>query len=101
MGRQTSEIVREGLDLFRRDIPRARLELWAIVDNPLTPASSKVRALTEILDRGLGKAVEHREENLNVRYVITSVTMSKDEWIAKYIKPVDRVGTGSGSGSVN
>ena len=97
----TTEIVQGVLEEFRRDAPKAREKLWAIVENPDAPASAKVRALTEILDRGLGKAIERREQNLNVRYVITSLTMSKEEWIAKYIKPADRIGTGNGSGIVN
>jgi hypothetical protein len=97
----TTEIVQGVLEDFRRDAPRARDKLWAIVEDEKSPASAKVRALTEILDRGLGKAIERREQNLNVRYVITSLTMSKEEWIAKYIKPADRIGTGNGSGTVN
>ena len=97
----TTEIVQGVLEDFRRDAPRARDKLWAIVEDEKSPASAKVRALTEILDRGLGKAIERREQNLNVRYVITSLTMSKEEWIAKYIKPADRIGTGNGSDSLN
>ena len=64
-----SEIVLR--DLFRSKVPSAAKALWKIINDASVPPQVRVRAITEWLDRGLGKPHQSVAVSREVREEVT------------------------------
>lgn len=83
---------------FQKDVPWCREKLHELINDKDCPHATRLNAIRECLNRGLGLPIQHIEQNVNVRYQLSDRELTEDEWFEKYAKPVTAIpGPGNGS----